>query len=286
MTLPAAIAMMLYVLSIIVFWKRIHHSVNSGTAVDNTQSADSPSIMVWLAQHRSVVFILIAAIICYHGVLLLRQALAGGELNLALGNVFSLVCLMTVVTFMIGAFGRDILNIGVLVMPVGLSGLLVSQFFRGTPLVINNAPAVLWLHLCIALLAFGLLCIAAAQAWLLYIQETQLRHPRPGKLLPALPAIQTMETNLFRLTMGGVILLTFNLATGMIALWQAEQRTLVFNHHVLLSFLAWLGFLGLLIAHKCYGWRGRVAAKWTMFAFVVLVLSFFGSRFVTSIILS
>ena len=34
------------------------------------------------------------------------------------------------------------------------------------------------------------------------------------------------------------------------------------------------------------GWRGRIAAKWTMIAFGVLILAYFGSRFVTSIILS
>jgi ABC-type uncharacterized transport system permease subunit len=225
-----------------------------------------------------------ALIIC-HGILLYASAVREGQINLALGNVFSLVSLMTLSVYWFAAIRRQILNLGIFVLPLGLAGVITGLFLAGEPLIVDDTPPALWLHFIIALLAFGILCIAAAQALLLYFQEKQLHSHHPGSLFPALPAIQTMETNLFQLTLLGVILLTLNLATGMISSWQVHGKSLDFNHHILLSFIAWLGFSALLAGHRIYGWRGRIAAKWTLIAFAVLILAYFGTRFVTSIIL-
>lgn len=221
-----------------------------------------------------------------HAWLLARGMLAGPALDLALGYVFSLVSLMTVLVFLLSTLNRDVFNLGLFVMPVGLLGLLVGLFLAGRPVLLENPSALQWWHLGIALVAFGFLCIAAAQALLLYLQDRHLHNHRPGSLLPSLPPIQTMENNLFWLTMIGVILLTLNLVVGMVYLYHQQGRTLAFNHHILLSFIAWLGFAGLLSGHRIYGWRGIVAARWTLSAFGVLILAYFGTRFVTTVILS
>lgn len=226
----------------------------------------------------------IAAIL--HAWLLVSGMHQEGGLNLALGYVFSLVSLMTVVVYLLATITGNVINLGLFVMPLGLLGLLVGLFLTGTELPVSDVPMIQWWHLGIALLAFGFLCIASAQAFLLYIQDRHLHSHRPGSLLPALPPIQTMERNLFRLTLIGVVLLTLNLVVGMGYQYAQEGRTLAFNHHVLLSFIAWLGFAALLAGHRIYGWRGAVAARWTLAAFGILVLAYFGTRFVTSIILS
>lgn len=221
-----------------------------------------------------------------HGWLLAHGMWQEGTLNLALGLVFSLVSLMTVVVYLLTTATGNGINLGVFATPIGLAGLLVGAFLTGSDQPVRDVPMIQWWHLGIALLAFGFLCIAAAQAFLLYIQDRHLHSHRPGSLLPALPPIQTMERNLFRLTLIGFILLTLNLVTGMGYQYVEEGRVVVFNHHILLSFLAWMGFAALLAGHRIYGWRGAVAARWTLSAFAVLVLAYFGTRFVTSIILA
>jgi len=265
----------LYLIGSLLFWYRIkgytHNAQYSLSTLQNTRG-----IYIGLAILLSLL----------HGVHLYFALKRDGDLNMALGNIFSLVCLMTMVMFWLGALFRQITNLGIIVLPIGLLGLIASSYAPGPALILHDAPPSLWLHLSIAILAFGFLCIAAVQAVLLFFQEKQLQSANPGGLFPALPAIQTMEANMVQLTILGVILLTINLATGLLSSLQVHGKTIEFNHHILLSILAWLGFSALLIGRKLFGWRGQIAAKWTIFAFLVLILAYFGTRIVTSVILA
>lgn len=271
MQLPTVIAMALYAAGTFWFWQRIQQIRLSAT--DEFPRRYVPILAGWGA-------------VVLHCWLLGQAILMDGKLNLALGNVVSLVSLMTVVVFLLATLTRDIVNLGLFVMPVGFLGLLVGQFFTGSPLLVEDASPLLWWHLGVALLAFGFLCMAAAQAVVIFIQDRHLHKHKTSSLLPALPAIQTMEHSLFRLTLIGVVLLTANLVIGAYYLYDQIGRKLEFNHHILLSFVAWLGFTALLAGHRIYGWRGETAARWTLAAFFVLNLAYFGTRFVTTIILS
>ena len=269
----------LYILGTVLFWMRINHGISEAPG-DNKDD-----IAPYHLENKSVLMSLVVLIAICHAVILYSSAIQDNTINLALGNDFSLVSLMTLAVYALATSKSQTLNLGIFALPLGLVGLVTGLFFTGDPLIVKISITVLWVHLVIAVLAFGILCIAAAQALLLYFQEKQLHSHHPGRLFPALPAIQTMETILFQLTLLGVVLLTVNLGTGMISSWQVHGKTLDFNHHILLSFIAWLGFSALLAGHKIYGWRGKIAAKWTLVAFAVLILAYFGTRFVTSIIL-
>ena len=56
-------------------------------------------------------------------------------------------------------------------------------------------------------------------------------------------------------------------------------------HKTVLSFAAWLVFGALLFGRWRYGWRGRRAVRLTLIGMVVLLLAFFGSKFVLEIVL-
>jgi ABC-type uncharacterized transport system permease subunit len=56
-------------------------------------------------------------------------------------------------------------------------------------------------------------------------------------------------------------------------------------HKTVLSVLSWLVFGCLLVGRWRYGWRGRIAARWTLAAMALLVLAFFGSKFVLELVL-
>jgi ABC-type uncharacterized transport system permease subunit len=49
--------------------------------------------------------------------------------------------------------------------------------------------------------------------------------------------------------------------------------------------LAWAIFAALLIGRQIYGWRGRLALRWTLAGFMALVLAYIGSKFVLEVIL-
>ncbi len=271
------VTLILYLAGALLFWRRVKGYQEHPNTSENKKNK---GLVRW-------VYIGIAmALSVLHSIHLYSTLLVNGDINLALGNIFSLVCLMTMIMFWLGALVRQITNLGVIVLPIGFLGLFASSYTPGTALILQGAPPSLWAHLTIAILAFGFLCIAAVQATLLFLQEKQLQSANPGGFFPALPAIQTMEQNMVQLTILGVALLTINLVTGLLSSWQVHGKTIELNHHILLSILAWFGFTTLLIGRKMFGWRGQIAAKWTLFAFFLLLLAYFGTRIVTSIILA
>ena len=239
--------------------------------------------------NAGMIRLMIAAAASLHALQLYGQLYSGGghaHIDLALGNVVSLVAWMTVVLFLAASLVRQTLNLGFIVLPWGLLGLMVGWLAPGAPFLLENLPRGIGRHIAIAIPAYGVLSIAFAQALILWLQERQLRKPNPGHFFPALPPLERMETNLFQLTLLGFALLTVNLITGMLSTHQNYGSLLLFNHHILLALLAWGGFGGLLLGRKIFGWRGRVAARWTIAAFGILALAYFGTRFVSGVILS
>lgn len=232
-----------------------------------------------------VIRALTAAAVGLHGLQLYRSCYDDGAINLALGNVVSLVAWMSVALFLAASVVKRTLSLGLVVMPLGLLGLLVGWLLPGAQFLLENLPPGIGRHIAIAIPAYGVLSIAFAQALLLWIQERQLRKVNPGSFFPALPAIETMESSLFQLILLGFALLTLNLVTGMLNTRANYGALLLFNHHILLAGLAWGGFGALLLGRKIFGWRGRAAAGWTIIAFAVLALAYFGTRFVSGVIL-
>ena len=92
-----------------------------------------------------------------------------------------------------------------------------------------------------------------------------------------------METLLFQMLALGFLLLTLSLLTGFLFLEDMFAQHLV--HKTVLSLLAWLLFAVLLLGHWWLGWRGQTAIRWTIAAFVLLMLAYFGSKFVLELIL-
>jgi len=232
--------------------------------------------------------LLVAAVVVLHALQLYEQLYRSGGhgvTNLALGHAVSLVAWTSVTLFLVASLVRRVLNLGVVVLPSGLFGFIIGVALPGEAFFLESLPRGAGWHIAIAIPAYGVLSIAFAQALLLWMHEKQLRRINRRRLFPALPALETMESNLLHLIVLGFALLTVNLLTGMISTHRSHGVLLLFNHHILLSLLAWAGFGALLAGRALFGWRGQMAAQWTIAAFAVLALAYFGTRFVQQVIL-
>ena len=78
-------------------------------------------------------------------------------------------------------------------------------------------------------------------------------------------------------------LLTLTLVTGVLFVDDLLAQKLV--HKTVLSVLSWLAFGALLFGRWRYGWRGSMAVRWTLAAMMLLLLAFFGSKFVIELVL-
>lgn len=135
-------------------------------------------------------------------------------------------------------------------------------------------------HILLSILSYSLLSIAAIIAVLLGIQDYQLHHHRPGRVLKLLPPLQTMESLMFRLIETGFVMLSFALVSGFMF---ADD---LFTHKIVFSCIAWLVFLILLLGRHFAGWRGQKAIRWTLAGVASLMLAFFGTKLVLEFILA
>ena len=139
------------------------------------------------------------------------------------------------------------------------------------------------LHVLFSMTAYAMLALAALQAMLVAAQRHFLNQHRPGGLIRSLPPLTSTETLLFVLLGTGFLLLSLALASGFISLDNMFAQNVA--HKTILSCLAWVIFAVLLFGRWRFGWRGQRAVRWTLVGFVVLVVAYFGSKFVLELLL-
>jgi ABC-type uncharacterized transport system permease subunit len=139
------------------------------------------------------------------------------------------------------------------------------------------------LHIVLALSAYAVLSIAAVQALAVAWQEHSLRRKRWTSMLRALPPLSAMESLLFQYIVAGFALLTLTILSGALFIedWMAQHLV----HKTILTLLAWVVFGVLLFGRLRFGWRGRTAVRFTLAGMAVLLLAFFGSKFMLEIVL-
>ena len=204
-----------------------------------------------------------------------------GGADLHFFSALSLVALgMAVLTTMYGASGR-MGALGVVVYPIAAASMLgyASQGHAASTLDWR-----LQLHAWCALLAYATLAIAALLAIMLWLQERALRRREFHGWLRALPPLVELESLLFRTIAVGFALLSATLLTGVLFVENLFAQHLV--HKTVLSVLSWLAFGALLLGRWRLGWRGATAVRWTLAAMILLVLAFFGSKFVLELMLA
>ncbi|RYD14357.1 MAG: inner membrane protein YpjD [Lysobacteraceae bacterium] len=228
---------------------------------------------------RPALAIATLAVLAHAGVVL---GMHRGALDLHFFAALSLVgCVVAALTLLVN-LSRPVAALGVIVFP--LAALLLGvDVFAAAPTTPQPLGWQIKLHVSVALLAFGVLSIAAALAILLAFQERALRHRQFGALLRALPPLTLTETLLFRLIGAGFALLTLTLLTGILFVDDLFGQHLI--HKTVLSIVAWVVFGVLLAGRWRYGWRGRRAINLTLAGMTILLLAFFGTKFVLEVVL-
>lgn len=212
-----------------------------------------------------------------HGSSLLLPWLESGQVIIDLFGSLSIVAWLTSFLLFLAHIKRPLETMGLIVIPCTLLTLLLATIMtrHGNSIVLQNG---LGLHIILSLLAYSMLALATLQALLLSAQSRFLHKHKPNGFIRTLPPLQDMESLLFQLIGAGVILLTLGLLSGLIYLDGLFGRHIA--HKTILSILAWITFATLLFGHWRYGWRGKIAIRWTVSGFVLLMLGFWGSKFV------
>jgi ABC-type uncharacterized transport system permease subunit len=94
-----------------------------------------------------------------------------------------------------------------------------------------------------------------------------------------------VERLLFQLLTFAFVLLTLTLVSGVFFSEHVFGKPFTLTHKTVFAVMSWLIFGGLLVGHWRFGWRGKLAVRWTLLGFGMLLFSYVGSKFVLEIIL-
>jgi ABC-type uncharacterized transport system permease subunit len=166
--------------------------------------------------------------------------------------------------------------LGVVVFPLAAALLLAYRALGG-----GRPDPLDWrlmLHAWLALLSYATLALAALLALMLWLQERGLRHRQVPGWLERLPPLTQLETLLFRSLGTAFALLTATLLTGV--LFVEDMLAQHLWHKTVLSVLSWAVLGTLLFGRWRWGWRGPRAVRLTLTAMVLLLLAYFGVKYV------
>ncbi len=216
---------------------------------------------------------------------LLYQGIFGQGFNLGFYNALSAIFWLTVLVYWLANLKHELHSLQAFVLPpAALFALLPALEVSDHYLPVEIQPLFIT-HISIALLAYSLFTFAALHALLMMFAERSL-HNKPSIIkLPGFPPLLVMESLLFKVIKIGFVLLTFTLISGMLFSEQIFGWPMQFTHKTVFSIASWFIYGWLLYGRYQYGWRGRVAIRWTLIGFALLLLAYVGSRFVSQILL-
>lgn len=221
-----------------------------------------------------------------HGALLYAGLFAPQGLNLGLGVTISMIAWLTVLIYTLVNWRHQLEGLQSIVLVIGAIGVIMPFVLPTTHSLVHSNFLLFKAHLLIAFLAYSLLMIAALHAILMTAAEHSLhRHASSAPVMRTLPPLLTMESWLFRIITVGFVLLSLTLVSGMVFSEELFAAPLTMTHKTVFAIISWLIFAALLIGRYFYGWRGRVAVRWTLAGFIALLLAYIGSRFVLEVVL-
>jgi len=244
-------------------------------------------LQLWhLSQRRQQidrrVFFLALAALASHAFIVWKIVFPSEGVELGFFRISALLFLVINLACITTLTRRPLQNLLIALFPLSALAVLVSTFARETAPASHLSGGII-LHVSSSILAYAVLTLAAVQAAVVALQDHQLKHRHTRGIIEVLPPLQLMEGMLFELLWIGLALLTIAIVSGVIFIQDIFAQHLV--HKTVLSIAAWLLFSTLLWGHYQLGWRSRVAVRMTLAGFALLVLAFFGSKFVLELIL-
>lgn len=230
-------------------------------------------------------YLAIAVVLLIHGAGLGVALFSDGGLRFSFALAASLMLWLAVLIYWLESFRARMDGMQPLVLSLAALAAVLPALFPLTHEIAYARSLGFRLHFLAAMLAYSLFTLAALHALFMGLLGQNLHRGSIGRQHAELPSILAMETLLFRLIGLAFLLLTLTLISGSFFSERIFGKAFVFDHKSFFASIAWLIFAALLFGRYHYGWRGRIALRWTLAGFLVLLLAYIGSRFVLEVLL-
>jgi ABC-type uncharacterized transport system permease subunit len=209
----------------------------------------------------------------YHDVVL-------NEFNFDFSNALLVVSIVTVIFYLIFNIKMNYQGLEKIVIIPTLV-ILVFHYFFSHDYSIRNTDSLYYLsHITIAIIAYGLLTYSAVFSIFILFLENNLHKKKISSLFSTDNSLLSMEQFLFTMIGIGFLLLSITIFTGIFFSQEIFNSPFVFNHKTLFGIFSWVFYGYIIYQRQINGLRGRKATKLSLFAFILLILSYFGSKFV------
>ncbi len=229
-----------------------------------------------ITKRHKVVTNLLLLTACISHAYILKDFWQGEGIFFGLVTSISFISWVVATLLFLTSLTKSVHVIGILVYPLSAISIIFLLLFPDTNSKLVSISIVS--HVFLSIGAYALLSIAVAQSILLKFQEKLLHEHNINSFINKLPPLETMEKFFFQSLKMGCILLTLSLVSGFVFVDNFFNQNL--SYKTFLSVVAWIVFVGIVIGHKIIGWRGRSAILATQIGFSVLVLAYFGTKFV------
>lgn len=243
----------------------------------------SQTLMSQREPARAVVLILGLVAVINHLFSVAALMMVPAGLSLGLLNVASLVFALVAGLAIFKSTYMPLENLFVFLFPAAALATFAGLIFPHASLPPAQLSGGVLTHALLSVLAYSLLIIAIGQAVLLWFQDRALKQKNVSGIVRVLPPLVTMESLLFQLLWTGFIFLTLSIASGFIFLEDLFAQRVA--HKTIFSILSWCVFAVLLIGRHQLGWRGNKALRWILGGGALLLLGYFGSKFVIELVL-
>jgi ABC-type uncharacterized transport system permease subunit len=212
----------------------------------------------------------------------------GGAWRTGVGAALWLAIAVTMILFAglaaVNAVARKLTPL-LLAYLIGL-GLLATLWLNEPERPLTGLAPAGWLqvHILVAIVAYGLLTLAAVAGAAVVLQQHALKAKRPTAFTRQLPAVAEGEDLQARLLIASAVVLAVALATGAALSWRETGTPLRIDHKTVLSVATFVVIAVLLWLHHRHGISGRRAARYVLIAYLLLTLAYPGVKFVTDVL--
>jgi ABC-type uncharacterized transport system permease subunit len=227
----------------------------------------------------------IAVALSLHGAGLYEELFSSGHLRFSFSLATSLMLWLAVFIYWLESFRSRMDGIQPVVLPLAAISAALPMAFPQTHDIAHAQSMGFKLHFLAAMAAYGLFALSALNAVFMGFIEHRLHRRTLSRHQASLPSILSMESLLFRMIGLAFALLTLTLISGLVFSEQIFGTAFVFGHKPLFAIASWLIFAALLFGRYHYGWRGRLALRWTLSGFLLLVFAYIGTRFILEVVL-
>lgn len=223
--------------------------------------------------------------ILLHAVAIVDALWVEDGLNIGFSHAMSLIAWLALLGYVVFSNDFRLTRLAALYLaPIAVVAALLPTLLPSGRVVVYGG----WefrLHIVVAIAAYALFTVAAMHAVLMLFLEKRLQSGASLTLENPLPPLMRVEKMLFRLLFAAFVLLTATLISGVFFTEALFGKALKLNYKTVFAITSWVIFGGLLLGHWKAGWRGKLAARWTLIGFGMLLLSYVVTKFIIEIVL-